>query len=190
MSPRLFLEEQAGEMRVAAQAGGRLRRPVRVCFQPSDQLLQIVRRHRLLCDDELRRACEQRHRLEILQHVVIERVDSAVRHVRARAAVAERVAIGRRASNPTGADPAGGAARILDNDGLTEGYAHAFGQDARKGVARATRGERHDDRDRARGILLRNCVCRDSQSGSNGRRCQRHFSHLHGPVAKQWKRRS
>src|SRR5437870_2492449 len=57
---------------------------------------------------------------------LIEWVDSTVRHVRARAAVAERVAIGRRVGNPASADPAGGATHVFDNNRLTKGRAHAF----------------------------------------------------------------
>ena len=45
----------------------------------------------------------------------------------------ERMAVGRRAGDPADADIAGGAAHVLDDDGLAERRAHSLGQDAPDG---------------------------------------------------------
>ena len=49
-----FLEEDAGDMRRAAGAGGALRRRVGVGLQPGDQILQVFRGQRPSSDDEQR----------------------------------------------------------------------------------------------------------------------------------------
>src|SRR5262249_60776858 len=64
----LFLEQDAGDMR--SRSRDRLRRLVRVCFQPGDETLEVVRRHGFLCEDQERIARKQRDRLEVLHDVV------------------------------------------------------------------------------------------------------------------------
>jgi len=59
-----------------------------------------------------------------------------------------------RATRPTPIEPPG-AADILDDHGLAERSAHALGHDARGGIGRSARRERHHQRDLARRIVLR-----------------------------------
>jgi hypothetical protein len=75
--------------------------------------------------------------------------------VRRRRADAQRVAVGRRAHGTADAEAARRAADILDDDGLTERGSQRLGQDACEAIGRPARRERHDDRNRARGIDLR-----------------------------------
>ena len=75
------LEIEAGELRRGA--GNALRGPVRVCLQPRDQFLQVCGRHGLPADDQQRADRQQADRLEVVEHVVLERADGAIDHVRA-----------------------------------------------------------------------------------------------------------
>jgi len=93
---RDILKKGAHDVAYPAYARSPLRRLVRVCLQPSDQTLQVICRHGLLCDDHCRIARNQRNGLEILQHIVRKGVDSSVHDVRAPLADAKRVAVGRR----------------------------------------------------------------------------------------------
>src|ERR1700686_4841329 len=94
---RLFLEEDAGKMRRASYASGGLRRLVRVRLQPSDEFLQVICRHLVLCNDQLGVARDQRNGFEICKHIVLERVDSTIHYVSAPMTDTDCVAIGRRA---------------------------------------------------------------------------------------------
>jgi hypothetical protein len=76
-------------------------------------------------------------------------------HVRAHAAGKERVAVGCRGRDPAAADHAACAADVLDHQRLSERLAHLLGDDACHHVARAAGRERHDDVDRAIGVVLR-----------------------------------
>src|SRR6266508_1568839 len=66
-----------------------------VRLQPCHQFLQIFRRHGGLADDEDGTADQQRDRLEVLHHVVRERVDRGVDDELIRRAYGERVAVRR-----------------------------------------------------------------------------------------------
>ena len=85
-------------------AGSPLRCRCGVRLQPGDQLLQVVRRHGFLRDDKLRVGGDHRHRLKVVQHVVLERIDRRIDDMCAPMADADRVAVGRRARDPADAD--------------------------------------------------------------------------------------
>jgi hypothetical protein len=93
-------------MRWAACAASALRCFVRIYPQPSDQLRQVLRRHGFLCSNELRLSRKQRYRLEIIQHVVLEREDRTVDDMSGPAAQAQRIAIACCAGDPTDANAA------------------------------------------------------------------------------------
>jgi hypothetical protein len=150
-----FLEEHAGDMGGAADAGSRLRCRALLRPQPGDELLEVVRRQALVGDDEQRLRRDQRHRLEVTDGIVRQRGDRRVQHMRRPAAEAQRVAVGRGARDPADADIAGGAAHVLDSHGLAERPAHPVRHDAADRVRRAAGGERHHHGDRARGVGLR-----------------------------------
>src|SRR5206468_3685251 len=50
----------------------------RVLLQASDQFLEILRRQCLSCNDPLRSICEQRHRFEVFDYIVLESITRAV----------------------------------------------------------------------------------------------------------------
>src|SRR5262249_59429175 len=127
-------------------AGGSLRRLVRIGLQPRNQAFQVSRRHRILCNDEPRTASEPWDGLEIIQHVVLERVDGPVDNVGAQEAGAERVAITCRARDAADAKGPSGATYVFNDDGLTEPAPHALGHDARDCIQWPARPERYNNR--------------------------------------------
>ena len=104
---------------------------------------------------ELRAVGHERDRLEIVQHVVLQRVHRPVEDMRAGDADDQRVAVGRSARDPADADAAARAADVLDHERLAERCSHALHQEPRQRVHRPARGKRHDQRDRTRRIGLR-----------------------------------
>ncbi len=160
-----LLEQQAADMARRADAGIALRDLALIGLEVGDELLQIVRRRRLLADDEKRLRRDQADRLEVVEQVVLERIDGAGRDVGAPLADADRVAVGRRASDAADADGAAGAGRVLHDDRNAEHLAHAFGDEAADHVGRAADTERNHKRDRTRRIALR-------RGGSAHERCR------------------
>ena len=153
-------------------AGGPLRCRCGIRLQPGDQLLQVVRRYGFLRDDKLRVGGDHRHRLKVVQHVVLERIDRRIDDMGPPMANADRVAVGRRARDPADADGAGGASRILDDDGLPKRCPHALGHDARNRIGRAPGRVRSDYSDRTRRIGLSHCLAHaaDAQAGRHERK--------------------
>ena len=169
----LLLEEHAADMRGRADTGMPLRGLVGIGLEPRDQLLEVLRRHRLLGDDHQRLRRQQHDRLEIVQHIVVERHDRAVDHVRRPGAEADGIAVRRGARRAADADAAIRAGDILRDHRLAERDAHAIRDDAADRIGRAAGRIRHDHRDRARGIRLRRRL-RDPQHRNN-----RDQQHLH-----------
>src|SRR5437016_3693603 len=64
-------------------------------------------------DEPKRRDRQQRRRLEIVEHVVLQLVDDRAEHVRREVAEVDRVAVRRRTLDPRDADGSGGAADVL-----------------------------------------------------------------------------
>jgi hypothetical protein len=77
------LEVDAADVGAAAVAGGSLRRGRGVRLEPADQIFQVLCRHGLPGDDELRIGGNQRDRLEIIEHMVRQLIDRAIDHMRA-----------------------------------------------------------------------------------------------------------
>ena len=139
--------------------------------QPGDQLLQVLRRHVILRDDQIRTACKQRDRLEILHDIVLERVDGAIGDELISGREAKRVAIGRGARDATDTDIAGRTAHILDHHGSTQRRRHRFRQDARKHIDGPARRKGYYHGNWTRRIGLRPCNARHGRE-SDGTRCQ------------------
>jgi hypothetical protein len=114
-------------------------------------------------------AGEHRDRLEVLLDVVIELVDRAVEDMRAEKAELKRVSVGRRPDDAAGADGAGRAGDVLDDDRLAERRPHRLGEDTGHGVERAAGRERHHDGDRTRRIGLRRTGPRPETEASQHR---------------------
>ena len=123
-------------------------------LQPCDETLEVVRRHRLLGDDDLLAARHPCDRIEGRPQVVRQIEGCAIDDVRAPVAADQRVAIGRGARDPADADASGGAGDVFDDDRLPERAPHPFGDDAGNEVGAAARRERHDHGDRPRRIGL------------------------------------
>ena len=123
-------------------------------FSQAMRLLEVARRHRFPGDDQKRLRRNEPDRLEILQQIVLQRIDRAGRDIGAPLPDAERVAVRRRARDAADADCAAGAGHVLYDDRLTERCAHALGHQPCDHVGRAARGERHDHGDRPRRIGL------------------------------------
>ena len=154
------LDLRAGEL--LQQDAGHLRRRVLVDerglagigLQPGDQRFEVIRRQRLLADQELRIDGDQADRLEVRLQIVVQRIDDGA-DMGVPLADVDRVAVGRRAREPADADRAAGAADVLDDHRLAQQRPHALGQNAGRHVGRAARRERHDHGDLARRVGLR-----------------------------------
>jgi hypothetical protein len=85
-----------------------------VSLQPSDQLLEIIRRDGLPGDDQHRIARYLGDRLEVFQEVVVQPVDHAQRYMRTPVSDADRVAVGQCARDTTEADRTACADNIFD----------------------------------------------------------------------------
>jgi len=117
--------------------------------EPSDKLVQVLGWQGFPGKNQLRLSNEQRYRLEIVQYVVLERIESAVQHVRSHRTRADSVAIGCRPGDAASPNAAACAGHVLDNDRLTKRCPHSLGHDAPNHVRRTARRESDDERDRS-----------------------------------------
>ena len=97
-------------------------------LEPGDEPLEVIGRQRFPGDDPDRRVGDQRDRLEIVHHVVVELHDRRIEDVGLHVADAHRVAVGRGVRHAADADGAAGAADVLDDDGLAERALHPLRQ--------------------------------------------------------------
>ena len=146
-----------------------------IVLEPGDQIAHVARRKILPRDDQLGRVCKERNRLEIVHHVVGERVGHRIDHVRAPLPDDERVAVGRRAGHTANPDVAAGARDILDDHGLAERRPQRLGQNARKHVRGAARRERRDYGDGASGVDLCRRAADTAQARSERKRRKQRF---------------
>ena len=115
-----------------------------------------VRRHRRVHHHRVGHVGEQRDRREILHAVERHGGEQRVVHrVHAHGVEQERVAVRRRARDRAGADIAGSAGAVLDHDRLAHRLMQMRCDDARQNVGRAAGRPRHQQRDRAARIGLR-----------------------------------
>ena len=120
------LKENAGDMR--GRTGDRRRRLAGIRPKPIHKLPQIARRRGVAGDDQQRTLDQQRDRLEILHHVVVEWVNGSIRDMAAPISDGNRIAVGCSARRTAGADAAGGPIDVFDHDGLAERHTHALGR--------------------------------------------------------------
>src|SRR5271169_6049452 len=102
MRPGFFLKER--RFKTVAGRGGSGQRLVGIGLQPSDQFLQVSCGQHFSSKKNKWSRDQWGDRREIIQHVVLKRIESAVQHVRADEAEVDRVAVGPRASNSAGTD--------------------------------------------------------------------------------------
>ena len=131
-----------------------------------NHVLEIVERDRRVREQHERRLGDHRDRREIGGHVercgFVEplRQDSAGLHEQ------QRVPVGCGLRDEAGADDGARTGSIFDHDRLLQLLLKLLGNDARRGVDRAARRDRHDQRDRTIGISLRRrAVCQDGKRG-------------------------
>jgi hypothetical protein len=149
------LQFDATEVQRAAGAIMTLRDGGVVGLQPCDQLLETGRRDRVLADNQVGTVHQQRDRLEILHHIVLQRIDRGIDDELIAGSDADGVTIRGCARDPPQRDAAPRAADVFDHDRLRECAAHGFGQRARNRIEQTARGVGYDDRDRAGRIDLR-----------------------------------
>src|ERR1700730_2747771 len=138
----------------AAGADRSHRRLIGIRFEPGNELVEIIRRHSFVGQQQQWSIREQRDGGEILHEVVLQCIGSAVRDVGVPYANNQSISVGRRACDPAGTDAAGRATDILYHDGLTKRGPHALGEEARDHVCQPAWGEWHDYRDGARRVVL------------------------------------
>ena len=114
----------------------------RGCAQMIDQLLQRVRRRRLLGDHDDRIGVDQADRREIVERVVAQvGIERHGRRMGPRVREHHRMAVGRRCGDARRAGRAAGAGDVLDQHRLAEIPGDRLGDNARHHVGAATRRE-------------------------------------------------
>ena len=164
-------EQFGAEMDAAADARGRIIQLAGIALGERDQLGDRFRRNGGVHQHDQRAGRDQADRREILARVVADiRIERRIDRVRAGAAEAERVAVGRGLRDLARRDRAARAALVLDHDLLAERLAHLLGDDARHHVVAAAGRIRDDQRDRPRRIVLRGgarrCEQGEAESGN------------------------
>jgi hypothetical protein len=101
LSPRLFPKQCCEE--VVRDSGPSGRGLVRIGLEPSDQFDQVVGRQRFPCKKHLWICDQRRNGREIVQNIIGKRIVGAVEHMRPEEAPADRIAVGPRTRDPTGA---------------------------------------------------------------------------------------
>jgi hypothetical protein len=168
---RLQLERLAGDVLDAAHPGGGEAQLARVRLGVSDQLGHILELVLRVMAEHLRRDADQRDRREVVDRIEAplgdqQRADA----VRVDVRELQRVAIGRRLRDQVGADGAGGAGLVLDDDRLSEALGQLGGHEARHRIGSAPRREAHEDLDRLRRpfLLREGDRGRDAGQGEGG----------------------
>src|SRR5258708_20065215 len=92
-------------MRLTAYTVRPRRRLVGIRLEPTDKLVQVLGWQGFPGKNQLRLSNEQRYRLEIVLYVVLERIESAVQHVRSHRTRADSVAVGRPPGHPPRPNP-------------------------------------------------------------------------------------
>jgi hypothetical protein len=133
-----------------------------------DQIGDRLHRQLRIDDQHERRLREQGQRNEVAERVIrqalVER--NIDRHGRCRRHQ-QRVAVGRGLLHRDRGDDAAGAGLVLDDNALAEPLLQILRHHPRQKIGAATRRERIDDRNRPRGIVLRECCRRRQQQQAN-----------------------
>src|SRR5262245_62229167 len=122
------MKMNTSEVSHAARASAPLRSLLRVCFEPCDEFLQILRGHVLPRNDHQRETCEEGDRLEITHDVVLEIVQSAIGNMRVPEAQTDRVAIRSRTGDAADSNAAVRSAHVFNDDRLTKRCSHPLGE--------------------------------------------------------------
>src|SRR5262245_34967475 len=117
-------------MEITAASGGGIVELPRPLACQGDQLLEVSHRQCWMHHQEIRRQCEHRDGLEILDRIVIEILVDARDERMTRGGKEQRVAVGFRLRNDTGAQRAAGARTRVDENVRTEGFSELVGKRA------------------------------------------------------------
>ena len=145
---RLQLEQFAGQMLEAADAGGGVIELAGLRLGVGEQFLRRMHRQFRIDGEHIGAGGEDRDRHEILHRVERLLVEPRIDRMRDRDDE-ERVAVGRGLGGEIGADHAAGAGAIVDEDLLAEVLAELVGDDAADDVVAAAGRERDDQADRS-----------------------------------------
>src|ERR1700754_78760 len=85
-------------------------------LEPIDQLREVLGGDCASACEQLRPAGEQRHRLKVADHIVLNGKNRRARYVAGQIAKAEHVTVGSRTSNTSNGNRAACACNILNND--------------------------------------------------------------------------
>ena len=134
-------------MRRAAGADRSERDWIVIRLHPGHQLGRGLRRQSVFADDPQRRARQQRDRLQVVQDVVIERIERRRADMAGPVADADGIAIRSRVNDASGRDGAAGAADGFDDDRLAERAPHRIGEDPPQRIGRAAgrKADQHGD---------------------------------------------
>ncbi len=157
------LEQFAGKVRQAADAGGREIELAGLAFGECDEFAHVFGGNIARDDQHLRHRRHQRDRREILCDVVGYFFHRRVDDERTRADDADRVTVGRRLCDGIGAEHAALAAAVFDHDRLLDQFRHALADHARDDVVGTAGWERHDQLDWLVREILRRGQCRQQQ---------------------------
>ena len=152
---RRQLEQFAGEMRQATNAGGGKIEFAGLRFRKRDEFSHAFGGNVACNDEHLRHGHDQRDRREILAHVVGDLFHRGADGQGARAHDPDGVAVGICFGDRIGAQHAGLSAAIVDQDRLPCELRHPLTDHARDDVVRAAGRERHDQPDRLSREILR-----------------------------------
>ena len=122
-------------------------------FGERNQFLHRFGRHVRIDDQQIRRFGEQRDRCEVAQRFIGQfQIEAGVDRHRADGGLHQRVAVGHRAFGDFTGDVAGGAAAVVDDHLLSEGFAEFLREQAADDVAGAAGREGQHQADRAFGV--------------------------------------
>ena len=154
---REVAKELAREVRRVSGPGRSVIELPRLRFGERDQLLDRLRLHARMHDDDVCAGREQAHRRKVAREIVRRlRLQARVDHVRG-ARHEKRIAVGRRVRGDFRAEVAARAGAVVDHELLPEAFGHLLDDDARHDVDGAARRGRDEDAHGSRRIRLRPC---------------------------------
>ena len=163
------LEQFAGEMRQAADAGGGEIEFPGLGLGERDQLLHVAGGNVAGDDKHFRHRGHQRDGRKVLRHVVGHLFHRRVDDQCARAHDADGVAVGGCLCDRIGAEHTRLTAAIVDHNRLLHDFRHALADQARDDVVRPAGWERHDQLDRFCGEILRRSKRRQQYYRQSGK---------------------
>ncbi len=163
LTPVIILNSSPATWRRGPDAGRRHVDLARIGLGVGDELGNGLGRNRWMYLHDVGRADDARDRRDVADEIEIELVvERRVDRIR-RTDQQQRIAVRRRTHDRLGADIAGGARPVLDDEGLAEPLRQPLAHQTCDDVARAAGGKTDDDAHRPRRIGLRPRDARQSR---------------------------